>query len=465
LADSFDPYREWLGLCVGPRPPDHYTLLEIDRFEDDPAVISRAADVQMAKIRKVRPGARLRDWGRLLDQIGAVKVCLSDPASKAAYDASLPSGPAAAAARPPGSSSPNAASAKQIAMDPKAPKPADPMAPPPPPSPSAPSSATPSPSDSQPAATGRRRRLLSFGAGAVVLAILAGAIFALSDRKRGSEPLPVVHLSESPQVGSQRVASQSERPQVEPKPPPAEPKPRPIPRPERVSEKGATGSLPASAGREIGGKDTGGQAARGTPGVTNRPFQTRPEWQPVPPRPRPPVDGANSAAFDRAVGDARAAMSRRDLAAAEADLQTAERNAQTAADNAQLARLKTMLHNLREFWSGIRAGVAGLEPADELPVKNTRIAVVEASRRHMVYRYAGRNYEFLVEDLPAPIVLAVADDWFDKRQPSTQVLLGTFLAVDPKGDPRQARKLWQQATRQGIDCESLMPELAHSPRR
>ena len=456
MADSFDPYREWLGLSVGPRPPDHYTLLEIDRFEGDPAVISRAADVQMAKIRKVRPGARLRDWGRLLDQIGAVKVCLLHPASKAAYDGSLPSGPAAAAARPSPSAAPNAALATQIAMDPNAPRPADPMAPPQA-SPSAPSSATPSPSESQPAATGRLRRLLILGAGAAVLVIIAGAIFALSDRNGGSEPPPVVHQSQSPQVGSQAVETQSQRPRVEPEPPPAEPKPQIKPKPPGPLPKppATQGADPASPPREDNPPP---------PKPQPKP-QPQPEWQPVPPRPRPPVDGARSAAFDRAVGDARAAMSRRDLAAAETHLQTAERNAQTPAQNAQLARLRTMLHNLREFWSGIRAGVAGLEPAAELPVKNTRIAIVEADRRHMVYRCAGRNYEFLVEDLPAPIVLAVADDWFDKRQPSTQVLLGTFLAVDPNGDPRQARNLWQQATGQGINCESLMPELAHSPSR
>jgi len=444
LADSFDPYREWLGLSAGPRPPDHYTLLDIDRFEDDAAVISRAADVQMAKIRKVRPGARLRDWGRLLDQIGAVKVCLSDPASKAAYDGSLPSGPATTAARPSPAAAPNAASAKQAAMDPNAPRPADPMAPPQA-SPSAGSSATPSATGSQPGATGRLRRLLILGAGAAVLVILAVAIFALSDRNGGSEPPRVVHESESPQFGSQPVETRSESAEVEPEPP-LEPRPPAAPPKPPTTRVGDPPSRPREANPQPIPQPQG-------------------ERQPVPPRPRPPVDGAKSAAFDRAVGDARAAMSRRDLAAAETHLRAVERNAQTPAHNAQLARLKTMLHNLREFWSGIRTGVAALEPAAELPAHNTRIAVVEADRRHMVYRYAGRNYEFLVEDLPAPIVLAVADDWFDKQRPSTAVLLGTFLAVDPNGDPRQARKLWQQATGQGIDCRSLMPELDHSPRR
>jgi len=45
--------------------------------------------------------------------------------------------------------------------------------------------------------------------------------------------------------------------------------------PKSVLEKGATGSLSASAGRETARIDTGGQAARGTPNVPNGPLQTR----------------------------------------------------------------------------------------------------------------------------------------------------------------------------------------------
>jgi len=44
---------------------------------------------------------------------------------------------------------------------------------------------------------------------------------------------------------------------------------------ESVLEKGATGSLPASAGRATARIGTGGQAARGTPNVRKRPLQTR----------------------------------------------------------------------------------------------------------------------------------------------------------------------------------------------
>ena len=95
MQDSFDPYAEWLDIRGRGRPPDHYALLGLPRSQSDPKVIAEAADVRMARVRKIRPGKHLPDWGRLLDQLGAAKVCLLDPASKAAYDASLPAeGPA-----------------------------------------------------------------------------------------------------------------------------------------------------------------------------------------------------------------------------------------------------------------------------------------------------------------------------------------------------------------------------------
>lgn len=36
--EAFDPYHRWLGIPPKHQPADHYRLLGIDRFEDDPEV-------------------------------------------------------------------------------------------------------------------------------------------------------------------------------------------------------------------------------------------------------------------------------------------------------------------------------------------------------------------------------------------------------------------------------------------
>jgi hypothetical protein len=88
VPNQFNPYQEWLGLETS-EPPDHYELLRISRFEAQPQVISAAAAAQMAKIRGIRPGARVADWQRMLDELAAAKNCLYNPASKARYDEEL----------------------------------------------------------------------------------------------------------------------------------------------------------------------------------------------------------------------------------------------------------------------------------------------------------------------------------------------------------------------------------------
>ncbi len=431
LQNSFDPYSRWLGLPVGPRPPNHYTLLGIDRLESDSAVIVHAADVQMAKVRKIRPGEHIRDWRRLLDRIDAAKARLLDPASKTTYDVDLRAEPT------------SAASAMKIA--------------PPPPILSTPTQTPTVLQESDSTAWSEQVRptvtitaskpirktpyasalssLYWFLLGSVLTAVVM--LFVMCDRS--AEPEPV-------------VVDEPKQPSVVPAPSMLPPAPHPPPR--------VVPELPKPPAEP--------------PQVKPEPPQVKPEplkpespklpveplrVEPVQPPAEPQIDAKRQEVFDQAVSDARHAMTRRNLSGAEDYLQTAAENTQTVDDDNQLNRLETMLHNLREFWTGIREGVAKLEAAGELPIGNTRIAIVEATRDRLTFRAAGQNHRYQIEQLPTVVVLAIADNCFKKGVPSTQVLIGTFLAVDPDGNRQRARLLWNAAIKQGIDIENLLPEL------
>ncbi len=86
MPDTFNPYVEWLGIERTACPPDHYALLGIKRFESDKRIIVSAAGTQLAKVRAVRPGGRLAEWQRVIDELTAAKNCLCDPTTKATYD-------------------------------------------------------------------------------------------------------------------------------------------------------------------------------------------------------------------------------------------------------------------------------------------------------------------------------------------------------------------------------------------
>lgn len=157
-------------------------------------------------------------------------------------------------------------------------------------------------------------------------------------------------------------------------------------------------------------------------------------------------------------------MGARDLAAARQQLGQAARAAQSRADFDQLARLETMVNILEEFWKGMREAVASLEAGSELKVGETYVAVVESSPQHLLVKAAGRLRSWPVEELPTALVLAIAQQYFHEDAVK-KLLIGTFLAVDPRGDRSQARQLWLQAARgqTGVDVKLLLPELDALP--
>ncbi|WP_254510358.1 hypothetical protein [Anatilimnocola floriformis] len=89
MAEVFDPYRKWLGIPPKDQPPNHYRLLGIAHFEDDPDVIENAATRQMAHVRTYQGGKNGALSQRILNELTAAKLCLLQPAKKATYDIAL----------------------------------------------------------------------------------------------------------------------------------------------------------------------------------------------------------------------------------------------------------------------------------------------------------------------------------------------------------------------------------------
>jgi hypothetical protein len=89
MSDHFDPYHKWLAIPPEEQPANHYRLLGLRLFEDDPDVIETSADRQMGHVRRFATGQRGELSQKLLNEISAAKVCLLTPAKRAAYDATI----------------------------------------------------------------------------------------------------------------------------------------------------------------------------------------------------------------------------------------------------------------------------------------------------------------------------------------------------------------------------------------
>lgn len=83
---TFDPYLTWLGIRDPQRPPNHYRLLGLELFENDPEVIAAAADRQMTYVRTYQAGQQGEHSQRLLTELTTAKLCLLKPERKRDYD-------------------------------------------------------------------------------------------------------------------------------------------------------------------------------------------------------------------------------------------------------------------------------------------------------------------------------------------------------------------------------------------
>ena len=86
---DFDPYLKWLGIRSPERPPNHYRLLGLDQFENDPDIIAAAADQRMGHIRSFQSGPEAELSQKLLNELALARRCLMSKDRKKEYDAEL----------------------------------------------------------------------------------------------------------------------------------------------------------------------------------------------------------------------------------------------------------------------------------------------------------------------------------------------------------------------------------------
>ena len=196
------------------------------------------------------------------------------------------------------------------------------------------------------------------------------------------------------------------------------------------------------------------------PPQPQRPQPERPQPEPVPqpvsvPVPQPTAE--ELAQLGSALAAAKTALGDRTFDRANVELATAERLAKLPEHKAMVERLALLRDHVIEFWNAVAEGMVGLDNAGELQVKNTYVAIVEASRARIVIRVAGQNRRYTRLQLPAGLAMAIAMNWFDESQPRNLLFQAAFLAVEPNAEPGDARSVWDRAAAAGVDVEGVMP--------
>jgi hypothetical protein len=89
MTGTLDVYRDWLGIEEEARPLNHYQILRLKRFEDNPAKIREHYRKLSGNVRKHAGGDFGHQAELLLGELADAVTCLTDTRRKQEYDAAL----------------------------------------------------------------------------------------------------------------------------------------------------------------------------------------------------------------------------------------------------------------------------------------------------------------------------------------------------------------------------------------
>jgi len=170
-------------------------------------------------------------------------------------------------------------------------------------------------------------------------------------------------------------------------------------------------------------------------------------------------------AHGKILREIRDAMAQRDLPAGKAKLQQAAAMEGSEAFATELNRLQQLFEYLMDFWHAVDDGAKTLRGGEELTFDGVPVAVVEYANGRIVLRAMGQNKRFTLRDMPTKLVLKLVSRSMRTSVPANKVFLGTYHAVDAKGDRAEAARWWAEAARGGQDVSLLLPELAAEPNK
>ena len=305
---------------------------------------------------------------------------------------------------------------------------------------------------------GFRHPAVAIGVIAASLLLVMAIVVAIVDRRAQTSSVATADPAAPDDVpgDDQKPLSQDEAPGA-----PSQPAPNPGTAVEPPAPKPPDAPAVELPGTAVGPQSPATTAAPNVPPQPAPPAQV-PAAAPTdkpPPTPTAQSDPARPAELRQTFRAVRAAWNARDTAKATQSLEQAAKLATSADEKQELQRLQTLDNHVKHFWGAVSKSLSDLRVGEELHVGSTIVAVVEASPGSLTVHVTGTNQTFTLATLPAGLALLLAERSLDAQSPDTKVSLGAFHAVDGRGQPKVARRLWEEASLAGADVDELLPLL------
>ena len=514
----FNPFQTWLGFPPGRIPNNYYALFGVPLFEPDTKLIAQLADNMLAHVRQIRPGEHAAEWTELLDTIRNAKEWLCDPQKKKIYDQQLEAGNVTSlhftwptqSQRTEESPRPLAESkVSQVAAVTK-------LESIPTPTTVAPEKVSPASqmtvSDEGDSLSSVRWLAVLGRLGAIAVLVLAIVVTYRTFRPRigwvslllsspatsgdskpsdqtadlpvapGTRPITKDAATQKGDIGG--AAPQRENRAKESAPfidqpsenttsaeksnPGAEASnsgshnsstPPTAPQAPTPSESSML-AIPSGVGGEASpppqATENSGQTTAGGAGHSSEHPQASAESR------NPSAVSDLTEEFRTTLNQIWESLAQRDLEGARAGLNRLASQVRSDSHRRIVGAMDQLVRDVEQFWKIMAEIVASLQSAEELPVGDTYVIVVEATRDSLVLRAAGQNRRYALREIPTILIESLARRRLHPG-PDSDILLAAFLAVDPKGDLAEAQRLLERARAQGGDIELIAEALRYRP--
>jgi len=491
-----DPYTVWLGVPEGPRPPNHYDLLGLRRFEPEPPVIADAADERTAKVRKFLGGEHDRVARAMLARLAAARDCLLDPASRAEYERRLRESLSRKAQQGTRADDRAAQPATDDLLPPLASESTPPVAAaiPQPPSTSPPIAAPVLPGGSMPAGvpvveTGsvetsstaaklkrqrmrRRRRSRQLMAAFVVtsLMLVGLAVWVVDQagvfRSPGEAPSPdtpprLAAAGDEPPMASDTTPREESANGLRPPSSESAVSNETGPAMSQTMEPAPTSFDTPAAPTELMPPPPSNTNTPPAPSESPPPPSSSPSPPETPAAPPPVVVEADERELRdvrRSLAASWAALVDRDVPRAEEQLDLALLEAVADETIVVVARRRRLFDEYRRFWDAVAEAQSSLKAGAEVATSSETYEVIEASSEEVTVRSRGRTRNYNQKSYPVDLAVALAERALGADSNEAKLAIGAFHAT--RGDAAgidAARRLWQEAA--GDEVDDLLADL------
>ncbi len=408
---DFNPYRDWLDLEVTDKPT-YYQLLGVSPSESDAEEIRHQAKRRIRKIEDVKDSSREALKQRLVTQIKRGAKILLDPKLRKKYDDKLTK---AELATPPVVETGAPKVRSVVKIDPKAKRKV---------------------SVSQRYKKQTQQRGMVWLCGLLgVISILGICYLVLTQTPFGQSVLG---------IGNGSVAQSKDVPR--------ESGTTTVREPGLVNDTDvAVLDDPDSAPPRDATPDPVDSRKWDNETETGMPSDSMMENRPT--RPTPTADQLRE--FGSVLSDARAALENQEFAEAKRLLAKAKTMPAREKDHEKRERLSMLTDYASEYWKAVDDALDRLQSGNELTIGERTVMLIEINDRQLVVRSQGQNRTYQRDNLPMWFRVWLADSWFDKNAASTKVFRGAMMAVSSEYSEEEAKKVWQEAERDGADLADL----------